>query len=407
MSALHIPSRRFAVSAGFVTCRRFAAAALDFALWGLLIFFETPGLGASRARAEPGCRAMLSDGCRPLSDALPRCDETCRSGLCVEDRCVDPASCPIPCDTIPTRCPRLRVGNHELEGRRTDLGVASLCSYAVPGCLREALSPGVASDIATSCFRDTSFGMASFLEGDCDRDGIVNAVEGEEQICEPQRYAVPAPNTTVGTCVPMVSDCAGGCARSSLPHGGSVCRSANVGGYACDSREDCPSSPTAPVVACIERNDVVDSSEYDGLCWYAPICGPPERCFDFRVTDLSRWIEAAFDAGDCDGDGIPNARDMDVCHADEPHASDAGALDAATGADLDAAPIDDDAGNDEDDRARSDAATRLEGPPPVGGFGGSGCVCRAFSRRFVGGSDILGLVVVGLLWTRRLARRLR
>lgn len=257
----------------------------------------------TRALAVPGC--MQGATCAPL-EVLP-CDDACRSDFCVGEPGGPPlcasADC-IPClDGDPTGCPEILVGNQHVVGS-FEVGE---CVYRFGDC-RFGISlsrPGAAPE---ACFA-SSPGVASFLFGDCDGDGILNRVEGPGQICRLQRFTGPGLLEAVEAC-PAAG--AGLCAIYDGPYRGSVPEGAlgTIAGYACEGDDDCPRAPRGVVPRCVSH------PTGPSVCYEGPTCDPLiDACFEWigPAADVLGWPEAAFAAGDCDLDGTPNGRERERC----------------------------------------------------------------------------------------------
>ena len=288
----------------------FDAPRAPFSSFALLSSLSALSLLAvtSIAHAEPGC--YDGAGACIASEGVGPCDEMCPTGYCVGDRCMHPADCEVPCGTAMGECPPIKIGNNIFrpEGGMT----AGICFYGT-GCgpLQVSASGVTTSPSTGSCLHVGDTGVAAFLHGDCDRDEVPNVAEGTGQFCVQQSYAGPGRVTATPTC-PMTCDA--GCVGGFEPHGGVVCASDDAGAYACMSPAECPSTFDRRVVACLPTGVTMGTGRV-GVCFYDDVCGELVSCFDFAVrpSDATAWFTAAYDAGDCDGDGVLNGDDPADC----------------------------------------------------------------------------------------------
>jgi hypothetical protein len=337
--------------------RRVAVSVLAGAAW----------LWATAARAEPHCyrsdRTCVS--ARALGADLGPCGDACRTGLCLGDRCIAPDLCAAPCAVSADSCVELAVGNQVA----TAVWDGSSCGYVVDGCFDGArIELGQTSaDVPPRCFEGAQT-IAGFFAGDCDGDGVRNRAEGTGQLCQLQQYVATSDMGSlarIGTC--PAGGCSPTCPGLALPHGGLACTgTTGLVTYACDTVEGCPSAPAAPARHCVSVAGM-------GLCAYHDLCGGLARCLD--IPSLSTSFSVAFAQGDCDDDGVLNAREVAGRECLFDGDAGGGGLDAsvprdaagadASGAEVDAAGTPDDAG--------------VGAEPPLGplSFVGGGCRCRS------------------------------
>lgn len=272
-----------------------SASIFALATASLLTLLPRPAL------ATPGC--WEGDACVAATTTGP-CDDRCTSRYCIDGQCASVATCPVPCETG-GGCPTLLLGNFRFT---PDAPTTTECVYQTGGaCGPLTVRPGGLSAEAACLARGTD--ASAWLEGDCDGDGVTNVVEGATALCEPQAYVGPS-GVSIPTC--DAATCAPGSCLEVGSLGGAACDATDAAAYACNDTLDCPSHPLSPPSACVLFADVGGTPL--GACHYGDVClADLEACFDLSGADPERWLPSAYERGDCDGDGLPNAEDAMDC----------------------------------------------------------------------------------------------
>ena len=250
---------------------------------------------------------------------------------------------------------------------------------------------------------------AAFLAGDCDMDGITNAEDpadcGVELVVWNATDPFVSPTRT--GCMSSGLLCTiGDCSRLD------VCAPDGAIGLACEP-ENMASTRYCSDQLGVEAECVVAGSA--GADVGVGVCIPSEPADDSCGTRGRECFAVGVDpadsyhSGDCDGDGLVNGEDPDVCVRDESDAGPPAMDDAAVGRE-DAATGAEDAGSaSSTDAGGLDAfaAEAVDAGEP-GRFAGSGCSCRTHtSPSAPRGLALLGALglVVGLRRRRRVRAR--
>lgn len=349
-------------------------------------------VGPALRANTPTCNAgTCGAGC--LSSFSPHGGSVCASDGASGYACSGVSECPSTFDVPATGCIPYVVGGSFRSGA---------CFYG-----------HVCGDLA-ACFaldRSDMLGgrwfEGAYLAGDCDMDGIANAEDPAD--CGPQVVVWTGTDPfvftgtragctssgllcTIGDCSPRLDLCAPGGAI------GLACEPDNEAstGYCTDAlgvEAECVQAGGAAADSIV--GVCIPSEPADASCGTRG-----QSCF---ATDPGVDPADSYHSGDCDGDGLVNGVDPDVC-VPESIEADAGTTlppDAALPAEIDAGNASpEDAGN-----AALDAATE-EGPDAgePGRFAGSGCSCRAQGASGTSGG-LAALAALGLALAERRRRR--
>ncbi|HBQ16783.1 MAG TPA: hypothetical protein DEF51_38505 [Myxococcales bacterium] len=227
-----------------------------------------------------------------------------------------------------------------------------------------------------ACFYSPDgFFPVDWAAGDCDMDGVPNGEElALEAVCfGPRLFGVVTPDGACELVQPCLddADCVGGtvCRRPTPGASHRFCVDDAEHALCCDGALECPGGG-CPVAT--------------GSADAAALCADFDYCAEWSFSERAACVHYAGEgvadpaAGDCDGDGIPNAEDGAPCEPGEPPPQDAGAS-------PDAGPP-----------AAPDRTPRFAG--------GGGAVCAASPGRVpAGGAALFGLLAVALLVKRRRA----
>ncbi len=214
---------------------------------------------------------------------------------------------PAPC-TAPTEC---GAGQGCVVSERLGLGV----------CIPMRCGTGDAGALRSGCFGPGDTIAEEFASGDCDGDLVPNEAESDASVCggaavialDPSagfRWVEPA-RLDVGTAMIAPRD-----ATSSVSY---------ALGIGCSRSRPCPALPTGPELAsrCIYVTHDGEAGDI-GVCTYYVDDRDDDSCLidDYDVAaclamEPGEPPHVLWEHGDCDGDGLINKLDTDVCRTIE------------------------------------------------------------------------------------------
>jgi MYXO-CTERM domain-containing protein len=341
-------------------------------------------------RTMPTCIAGMCGGdC--VSGFSPHGGSVCASDGASGYACSRTAECPSTFDVPATGCIPYVTGTFR----------SGACFYG-----RACGDLGACFALARSDVPGARWLENAYLAGDCDMDGTPNGEDPSD--CGPQLVRWTDTDPFVSTATRAGCRSSGGLCTTGVCSRLDVCAPGDSIGLACEPFNDAATGyctneygvdaecveagnpgTDAPVGVCIPSAPADDS------------CGTRGReCF---ATDPSIDPADSYHRGDCDGDGLINGEDPDVCVPESE--VDAGMMeqtDAASPPGVDAGNVTAaDAGVADAARQAFDAATEGDAGEP-GRFAGSGCSCRvhessAASRAFAPFALLtaFGLALVG------------
>jgi hypothetical protein len=370
-------------------------------------------------------------GCDTIPDEPPLPCSTgveCASGLCLESTCLPPLDgCSYCFDGLPSYCPDLFLGDVPSPIRGTFDPILGTCSYAFCGGVAYVVRSGPPTISGLEDCLQMGGSWRLWGQGDCDSDGIPNALETGSGICSPDRVVGRARSTYV--CADATFAMAGADPGVAPPCPSAVpplvapdvgaCPVDDAGfeafGICCETGADCPrlEGPWGVVrpVRCVQLRRGVGVCTYDGPTELADdascVTHPPTATCLGGTSSVAfeRWADGDCDA-ECEGTETRNLVAAEVCSCSPP-TPDAG-VDAHVEPDAyverpDARAPELDA-ESPDGGAALDAASAPEGPPS---FGGAGCRCAARTARVPGPLLAGVLLAFGVLSLsrRRIAKR--
>jgi MYXO-CTERM domain-containing protein len=341
-------------------------------------------VGPSARLNTPTCNpTTCGAGC--VSGFSPHGGSVCASENASGYACSNASECPSTFDVTATGCIPYVAGGSFRSGA---------CFYgSVCGELGACFALDRADTLGGRWFED------AYLAGDCDMDGVTNGEDPAD--CGPQVvvWSGTDPFVAAGTRAGCASSgllCSlGDCSRLDL------CAPPGSIGLACELGNDASRDYCAERLGvdaeCVEAGNP-GADVLVGVCIPAEpadaSCGTRgQSCFASGVDPAD-----SYHSGDCDGDGLVNGEDPDVCGATLP---DAGAMtpDASPPVDVEVGP------------GPVDAATALDAPAgdgidagEPGRFAGSGCSCRAHATSAKPPTLAALSLALGLLLGRRRRR---